>query len=192
VPLRKVLQAPNTGLHVVAAQVYYAWELGPGVVDDLTETMYAAPACGLSAPQIGIPKRLFVLDVAREDEPSSLRVFFNPKIVRTEGTQTLEEACLSLPGLHKMTTCPARVIVRAESLPGGPTFEFLAEGITALAVVHEMNHLNGVLMVSRDEEIAYAARRAYREWSWEGSLGADEGEDAFLAGYRAGFAARSP
>ena len=117
------------------------------LIDDMAETMYAAPGVGLAAPQIGVSKRLFIIDVATgDDEPSDLRVFINPEIVETEGDTTFSEGCLSFPGLHEDIDRAERVKVRALD-QNGETFELEADGLLAIAIQHENDHLDGKLMI---------------------------------------------
>ena len=117
------------------------------LIEDMAETMYAAPGVGLAAPQIGVSKRLFIVDVASaEDEPSDLRVFINPEIVETEGETTFNEGCLSFPGLREDIDRAERVRVRALDKDGQP-FELEAGGLLAIAIQHENDHLDGKLMI---------------------------------------------
>jgi len=117
------------------------------LIDDMAETMYAAPGVGLAAPQIGVSKRLFIVDVAiGEDEPSDLRVFINPEIIATEGETTFNEGCLSFPGIREDVDRAELVSVRALDQDGKP-FELQADGLLAIAIQHENDHLNGDLMI---------------------------------------------
>ena len=117
------------------------------LIDDMAETMYAAPGVGLAAPQIGVSKRLFIIDVATgDDEPSDLRVFINPEILETEGDTTFSEGCLSFPGLHEDIDRAERVRVRALD-QNGEAFELEADGLLAIAIQHENDHLDGTLMI---------------------------------------------
>lgn len=117
------------------------------LIDDMAETMYAAPGVGLAATQIGVSKRLFIVDVATEDdEPSDLRVFINPEIIATEGETTFNEGCLSFPGVREDIDRAAKVKVRALDRHGKP-FELEAEGLLAIAIQHENDHLDGKLMI---------------------------------------------
>jgi peptide deformylase len=117
------------------------------LIDDMAETMYAAPGVGLAAPQLGISKRLFIVDVATDDEePSDLRVFINPEIVAAEGETVFNEGCLSFPGVHEDIERAERVTVRAIDKDGKP-FELEAEGLLAIAIQHENDHLDGELMI---------------------------------------------
>ncbi|MEM9188426.1 MAG: peptide deformylase [Myxococcota bacterium] len=119
------------------------------LVDDMAETMYAAPGVGLAAPQIGVSKRLFIIDVATGDEePSDLRVFVNPEFIEKEGKVAWEEGCLSFPGIHEDIDRAERVRVRAQDRHG-KTFELEADGLLAIAIQHEYDHLEGQLMIDR-------------------------------------------
>ena len=116
------------------------------LVDDMAETMYSAPGVGLAATQLGEPYQLFVCDVAADGEPSDLRVFINPQILESEGTTVFEEGCLSFPGAREDVERAARVRVRAVDREGNP-FELEAEGLLAICIQHEYDHLQGVLMI---------------------------------------------
>lgn len=117
------------------------------LVQDMAETMYAAPGVGLAATQIGVAKRLFIIDVATsDDEPSDLRVFINPEIIERVGGIKYEEGCLSFPGVHEEVDRAERVKVRAQDATG-ETFELEADGLLAVAIQHENDHLDGKLMV---------------------------------------------
>jgi peptide deformylase len=110
--------------------------------------MYAAPGVGLAATQIGEAVSIFLVDIASEDEPSDLKVFINPEIVERQGTQTWEEGCLSFPGVSEEIKRAERVKVRALDRAGTP-FELEAEGLLAVAIQHELDHLDGVLMIDK-------------------------------------------
>jgi peptide deformylase len=116
------------------------------LVDDMAETMYSAPGVGLAATQLGEPYQLFVCDVAADGEPSDLRVFINPEILESEGTTVFEEGCLSFPGAREDVERAAKVRVRAVDREGKP-FELEAEGLLAICIQHEYDHLQGVLMI---------------------------------------------
>ncbi len=116
------------------------------LIVDMAETMYSAPGVGLAAPQIGVNKRVFVIDV-RENDPTGtpvLRVFVNPEILEKQGDIPWEEACLSVPEMSETVNRAERVAVRAHDENGNP-FELEAEGLLAIAVQHENDHLDGVL-----------------------------------------------
>jgi peptide deformylase len=117
------------------------------LIEDMAETMYVAPGVGLAAPQIGVSKRLFIVDVAsHDDEPSDLRVFINPEIVAIEGNATFNEGCLSFPDIREDIDRPERVTVRALDKDGKP-FELEADGLLATVIQHENDHLDGKLMI---------------------------------------------
>jgi len=117
------------------------------LIDDMAETMYSAPGVGLAAPQIGVSKRLFIVDVAtNDDEPSDLRVFINPEIIALEGDTTFNEGCLSFPGIREDIDRAERVTVRALDKDGKP-FELEADGLLGIAIQHENDHLDGKLMI---------------------------------------------
>jgi peptide deformylase len=118
------------------------------LVDDMAETMYAAPGVGLAANQVGVLRRVFVIDISSEDEPSELRVFINPELLETTGTQVWEEGCLSFPGVTEEIRRAELVRVRALDRDGKP-FELEAHGLLAVAIQHETDHLNGVVMLDK-------------------------------------------
>jgi peptide deformylase len=144
----EILKYPDPRLREVAKPVPAVTDEIKRLVDDMAETMYAAPGCGLAATQLGIAHRIFVIDVASENEPSDLRVFINPEILQLEGTQTWTEGCLSFPGVTEEIKRANQVRVRALNRDGVP-FELEADGLLAVAIQHETDHLNGVLMIDK-------------------------------------------
>jgi peptide deformylase len=146
--VRDILKYPDPRLREVAKPVERVTDEIRQLVEDMAETMYAAPGCGLAANQIGVDLRVFVIDVASEDEPSDLRVFINPEILETDGVQSWNEGCLSFPGVSEDIKRAERVRVRALDVEGKP-FELEADGLLAVAVQHETDHLNGVLMIDK-------------------------------------------
>jgi peptide deformylase len=146
--LRAILQYPDPCLKQRGQRVPVVDDDIRRLVDDMAETMYAAPGVGLAANQIGVLLRVFVIDIAAEDEPSDLRVFINPEIVETAGTQTWEEGCLSFPGVTEDIRRAERVTVRALDRDGKP-FELEADGLLAVAIQHENDHLDGVVMLDK-------------------------------------------
>ncbi len=145
--IRSILTYPDKRLREPGQEVEQFDEALDALIDDMAETMYAAPGVGLAAPQIGISKRLFIIDVATdEDEPSDLRVFINPEIVAAEGDTTFNEGCLSFPGVREDIDRAERVTVRALDKDGKP-FELEADGLLAIAIQHENDHLDGKLMI---------------------------------------------
>src|SRR6201999_1626141 len=118
--LRSILKYPDPRLKQVASPVKEVTDEIRQLVDDMAETMYAAPGVGLAATQIGVMLRVFVIDIAGEDEPSDLKVFINPEITETTGTQTWEEGCLSFPGITEEIRRAERVTVKALDRDGKP------------------------------------------------------------------------
>jgi len=117
------------------------------LVEDMFESMYAAHGVGLAAPQIGISKRLAVIDVSFKEDPKAKLVLVNPEIIRTEGKQRGSEGCLSLPEFREEVTRPLRVTVRAQDAHG-KHFETSGEELLARALMHETDHLNGKLYIT--------------------------------------------
>jgi peptide deformylase len=116
------------------------------LVSNMFETMYAAPGVGLAAPQIGVSKRLFVMDCSASKDPAQRVVLINPEIVTTEGSQKGDEGCLSFPGIYFEVERPSRVVARAQNLDG-EWFEIDATSLTARCIAHERDHLDGVLFI---------------------------------------------
>ena len=116
------------------------------LVADMFETMYAAHGVGLAAPQIGISKRLSVIDITSGKDPEAKLVLANPVIIATEGHESQEEGCLSLPDFRASTGRPYMATVRAQNLKG-EEFTMTGEGLLARAFCHETDHLNGLLFI---------------------------------------------
>jgi peptide deformylase len=116
------------------------------LIDDMVATMYAAPGVGLAANQVGVSKRLAVIDLSVGKRPGELHVFINPEIVEVEGEVTEEEGCLSVPDFVEVVTRPERVKVRYTDR-NGQQREIRGEGLMARALCHEIDHLNGTLFV---------------------------------------------
>jgi peptide deformylase len=144
VAILNILEYPDPRLRKVAAPVAQVTADIRKLVADMAETMYAAPGVGLAATQVDVPKRVLVIDTseARDD----LKVFINPVIVAAEGEAECEEGCLSVPGYYDKVTRAARVTVRALDETGTP-FELTAEGLMAVCVQHEIEHLEGKVFV---------------------------------------------
>jgi peptide deformylase len=118
------------------------------VIDDLVQTMYAAPGIGLAAPQIGVPLRIFVVDVTAGRSTGELIVMVNPEFVEREGMQVEDEGCLSVPGFNASVVRPARTVVKGLYRQGVErTVE--AAGLLARAFQHEIDHLDGTLFIDR-------------------------------------------
>jgi peptide deformylase len=118
------------------------------LIDDMIETMYAAPGIGLAANQVGVSKRVTVIDVSPRDEKAELIVLINPEIIEMEGEDASEEGCLSIPGYTTVVKRAKRVKVRGVDKHNKP-IEIEAEGILARALQHEIDHLNGYLFIDR-------------------------------------------
>ena len=117
------------------------------LIEDMSETMYDAPGIGLAAPQIGINKRIAVVDLGTDEESKRVPkryVLINPKITDKSGFIKYEEGCLSIPGVREFVERPSKIIVTAKD-EHGKDYELEAEGLLAVCIQHEIDHLNGVL-----------------------------------------------
>jgi peptide deformylase len=145
--LRPILLVPDPRLKQVAAPVAAVTDATRALMDDMLETMYAAPGIGLAATQIGVMERVVVMDVAREEEPKAPRFFVNPEILwRSDETAPYQEGCLSIPDVYEEVERPARVRVRYLDYDGREVEEE-ADGLYAVCIQHEIDHLNGVLFI---------------------------------------------
>lgn len=123
------------------------------LIDDMIETMYAAPGIGLAAPQVGVSKRIIVIDVSvKEGEKTPLIVLINPEIVSTEGEIDSEEGCLSLPGYTTTVKRAEGVVVKGFNRDG-KEIKVEGEGLLSRALQHEIDHLNGILLIDRISKI---------------------------------------
>ena len=118
------------------------------LVSDMFETMYAARGVGLAAPQIGVSRRLFVMDCSAGQDPAQRLVVVNPQVLRVEGEQTGDEGCLSFPGIFFPVKRSLRAVVRAQDL-GGEEFEFDGLELEARCMLHETDHCDGVVFLDR-------------------------------------------
>jgi len=146
--IRPILKYGDDTLHAPAAPVD---EITPDIerlIDDMVQTMYAAPGIGLAAPQVGVPLRVAVIDISVGRDPDGLIVMVNPEFVERDGMQLEEEGCLSVPGFNATVVRPSRVVVKGLDRSG---VEFVREGsgLLARAFQHEMDHLDGTLFVDR-------------------------------------------
>jgi peptide deformylase len=145
--IRPILTVPDPVLKQVSKKVGTVTDDTRKLMDDMLETMYAAPGIGLAAVQIGVPLRVIVMDLAKEEEPPAPRYFVNPEILETDGeTQTYEEGCLSVPDFFDEVERPKRVRLRYLNYKGEPVEEW-AEGMYAVCIQHEMDHLQGTLFI---------------------------------------------
>ncbi len=146
--IRPILRLGDATLQSPAGAVE---DLTPDIenlIDDMVETMYAAPGVGLAAPQIGVSLRIFVIDLSVGRDAKALITMINPEWVEREGMQLEEEGCLSLPGFNATVPRPARAVVRGLNRQGDEhTVE--GTGLLARALQHEMDHLDGRLFVDR-------------------------------------------
>lgn len=130
------------------------------LVKDMAETMYEVKGLGLAANQVGVPKRLFILDLEQREGKPQLLVFINPEIVESEGELYEEEGCLSIPGYSAKVRRKARLLVKALDLEGKP-FEMELEGLGARAIQHEIDHLNGVLYI---DYLSTLKKALFKKW----------------------------
>lgn len=146
--IRPILRYGESLLHQPASDVPVVDDEIQKLVDDMIETMYAAPGVGLAAPQVGIAKRLFVIDLSVGRRLTDLIVMINPVFVERDGMQLEEEGCLSVPGFNATVVRPARAVVRGLDRSG---HEQTIEGreLLARAFQHEMDHLDGTLFIDR-------------------------------------------
>lgn len=141
-----ILHYPDARLFKVSKPVEQVDDSIRQLVRDMAETMYAAPGVGLAAPQVNVHKRVVVIDVS--EEANQLRVLINPEIIwRSDDRQVFEEGCLSVPGIYDKVERAAEVCVKALDENGEP-YEFHADGLLAVCVQHEIDHLDGKVFVS--------------------------------------------
>ncbi len=146
--LRPILRYGERPLHAPAAPVTRFDDDLQRLIDDMIETMYAAPGIGLAAPQVGVPARVFVVDLSVGRDRSQLIALVNPEFVQRDGTQLEEEGCLSVPGFNATVLRPSRVVIKGFDRDEQPqTFD--GTGLLARAFQHEMDHLDGRLFVDR-------------------------------------------
>ena len=166
---RPILTLPDPRLRLVSAPVEKISAEVRKLVDDMFETMYAAPGIGLAAIQVGIPQRIVTMDLAKKDEPKQPKVYINPELLwASEERSTYEEGCLSIPEYYEEVERPAQVRVRYTDLEGNQQ-EVEANGLLATCLQHEIDHLNGVLFIDhlsklkRDRVIRKFTKAAKRE-----------------------------
>jgi len=145
--LREILTEPNEILRKKSLNVEKVDKDLQNLMDDMLETMYAAPGIGLAAIQIGIPKRVIVLDLASKDEPKNPMHFINPEIIdKSNNNLTYEEGCLSVPGQFAEIDRPDKCHLKYLDYYGQPK-EIKAEGMLATCIQHEIDHLEGILFI---------------------------------------------
>ena len=166
---RTILTLPDPRLRLVSKPVGKVDAAIRKLVADMFETMYGAPGIGLAAVQVGVPRRVVTMDLAKKDEPKNPKVYINPEILwASEERTTYEEGCLSIPEYYEEVERPAQVKVRYTDLDGNAQ-EVEANGLLATCLQHEVDHLNGVLFIDhisklkRSRVIKKFAKAAKRE-----------------------------
>lgn len=139
-----ILVYPDPRLRNKAAEVEVFDDEVKTLVRDMTETMYGAPGIGLAAIQVNVPRRVIVIDTS--EDRSDLKVFVNPEILELDGEQKIDEGCLSVPGIYAPVDRAERIRVKARDENGEP-FELEAEGLLAVCIQHEIDHLDGKVFV---------------------------------------------
>jgi len=156
-PLLNILRYPDARLHKVAAPVTVFDDGLKRLVADMAETMYAAPGIGLAATQVDVHKQIIVVDVSERRD--SLVVLVNPEILEATGVSDIEEGCLSVPGIYELVERAERVKVRAFDRNGNP-FTLEAQGLLAVCIQHEMDHLKGKVFVENLSQLKQQRIRA--------------------------------
>jgi len=146
--IRPIVKYGDPVLHSPAAAVDDIDDAVRRLLDDMVDTMYAAPGIGLAAPQIGVPLRVIVIDVSVGQEKDQLIRLVNPELLESEGEQRIEEGCLSIPGYGGSPVRPARVSVRGLD-PEGRPLVYTGTELLARAFCHEIDHVNGLVFVDR-------------------------------------------
>ena len=145
--LRQILTEPNKILREKSLTVKIVDEDLQKLIDDMLETMYAAPGIGLAAIQVGVPKRIIVLDIAPKDKPKNPMHFINPEIItKSENSSTYEEGCLSVPGQFAEINRPDKCHIKYLDYYG-QLKEIKADGMLATCIQHEIDHLEGILFI---------------------------------------------
>ena len=170
--LRDIIVLPDKRLRLVSEPVKKIDREVLALVDDMFETMYEAPGIGLAAIQVGVPRRVVTMDLAKNEAPKEPRVFINPELIwKSDEEATYEEGCLSIPEFYEEVTRPMLVRVKYLDLDGKGQ-EVEADGLFATCLQHEIDHLNGVLFIDhisklkRDrvvKKFAKAAKRSAEE-----------------------------
>ena len=155
--LLSILRYPDPRLRQRSARVDRVSEQIRKLIKDMAETMYAAPGVGLAATQVDVQLRVIVIDVSESRD--QLRVFINPELVAASGEAEVEEGCLSVPGVYEKVRRAERVTVRALDA-GGEPFTLEAEGLLAVCIQHEMDHLEGIVFVEKLSRLKQSRIRA--------------------------------
>jgi len=146
--IRPILKYGDQIVHEAARPVEALTPDVDRLIEDMIETMYAAPGIGLAAPQVGAPLRIFVIDLSLGRRSADLIVMVNPEFVERDGMQLEDEGCLSVPGFNATVMRPQRAVVKGLDRSGGEQIR-TGEGLLARAFQHEMDHLDGTLFVDR-------------------------------------------
>jgi len=155
--LLPILRYPDPRLHRKATRVTKVDDAIRKLIADMAETMYEAPGIGLAATQVDVHKRVVVIDVS--EDKSKLFAFINPEILDRSGEQVCEEGCLSVPGIYEKVTRSERVKVRALD-PQGEPFTLEAEGLLAVCIQHEIDHLDGKVFVEHLSQLKQSRIKA--------------------------------
>lgn len=155
--LLPILQYPDPRLHKVAKSVVSVTEQTRKLIKDMAETMYAAPGVGLAATQVDVHERIVVIDVS--EEHNELKVLINPVLLNAEGEEESEEGCLSVPGIYEKVTRAEHVVVKALD-ENGKEFQLEADGLLAVCIQHEMDHLQGKVFVEHLSHLKQTRIRA--------------------------------
>ena len=145
--LLEIVKYPNAVLETPGEPVVAFDEKLKKLVADMFETMYAARGVGLAAPQVGVARRLFVMDCSGGEDPRQRVALVNPEVLRVEGEQTGDEGCLSFPGVFFAVKRSLRAVVRAQDV-SGETFELDGMELTARCMLHETDHCDGIVFIS--------------------------------------------
>jgi peptide deformylase len=146
--LLPIVKYPDPVLNARSTEVATIDESIERLVADMVETMHAAPGVGLAANQVAVTLRVALVDLSVGKDPKALIVLINPRVIATEGNQVDEEGCLSIPGITEFVQRPLRAEVEAQNL-GGKRFRVTGEGLMARALLHEIDHLDGILFLDR-------------------------------------------
>jgi peptide deformylase len=168
--IRPILKYGDSTLHQKAADVPTVNPVIERIIDDMIDTMYAAPGVGLAAPQIGVPFRIFVIDVSIGRDPESLIIMVNPEFVSRDGMQLEEEGCLSVPGFEATVVRPMHAVVKGLDR-NGSEHQREGTGLLARAFQHEMDHLDGRLFIDhlrgiKRDVIVRRIRKLTRAGKW--------------------------
>ena len=168
--IRPILKYGDSLLHERARSVEQITPDVERLIDDMIETMYAAPGIGLAAPQVGERLRVCVVDISVGRDPHGLLVMINPEVIERDGIQLEEEGCLSVPGFNATVVRPARIVIKAQDR-NGDVFQCEGTELLARAFQHELDHLDGLLFVEhlrgvKRDMIVRKIRKLTRSGKW--------------------------